>query len=125
MGKGFADITGSARSPVVEVTRETQALGGAGNVANNLSSLGAGVNLVAVTGDDLTADQLKDSLRAKKIGTEGLVSDDSRPTSIKTRIIAQHQQVVRVDKEIKGIFTRSSKKNWKKKSKNLSRPRTR
>ena len=100
-------ISPEAPVPVVEVTQETQALGGAGNVANNLSSLGASVNLVAVTGDDLTADQLKDSLRAKKIGTDGLISDDSRPTSIKTRIIAQHQQVVRVDKEIKGIFTRA------------------
>ncbi len=99
-------ISPEAPVPVVEVTRETQALGGAGNVANNLSSLGAEVNIISVIGDDVVGDQLKDSLKALKIGTEGLVNDDSRPTSIKTRIIAQHQQVVRVDKEIKGVFSK-------------------
>lgn len=101
-----ANRSSEAPVPVVEVTEETQALGGAGNVASNLSSLGATVRIVSVIGNDTVGEQIKDSLRAKRIDIGGLIIDDSRPTSIKTRIIAQHQQVVRVDREVKGVFPR-------------------
>ncbi|MGA2089986.1 MAG: D-glycero-beta-D-manno-heptose-7-phosphate kinase [Endomicrobiales bacterium] len=104
-------ISPEAPVPVVEVNRETQALGGAGNVAGNLASLGAMVYITGVVGDDLVGEQLRDDLRARNIRTEKLVTDCSRPTSIKTRIIAQHQQVVRVDKEVKGSFSPSVVKN--------------
>lgn len=100
-------ISPEAPVPVVDVTRETQALGGAGNVAVNLSSLGAKVFITGVVGNDIVGEQLKDDLRARHIFTEKLVVDDARPTSIKTRIIAQHQQVVRVDREVRGNFAPS------------------
>jgi D-glycero-beta-D-manno-heptose-7-phosphate kinase len=97
-------ISPEAPVPVVEVTRESQALGGAGNVASNITSLGANAYIVGGIGDDLTGEQLKQELRSKKISIEGLVADPDRPTSIKTRIIASHQQVVRYDREVKGAF---------------------
>ena len=98
-------ISPEAPVPVVEVTRENNAFGGAGNVANNITSLGAEAYLLGVVGSDMEAEQLKDGLREKKIDVGGIITDPSRPTTIKTRIIAQHQQVVRVDKEIKGNFS--------------------
>jgi rfaE bifunctional protein kinase chain/domain len=104
-------ISPEAPVPVVEVTRETQALGGAGNVAGNLASLGATVYITGIVGNDVVGEQLKDDLRSRNIRTEKLVTDPSRPTSIKTRIIAQHQQVVRVDNEVKGSFSPAMVKN--------------
>ncbi len=98
-------ISPEAPVPVVEVTRENNAFGGAGNVANNITSLGASAFLLGVVGSDMEAEQLKDGLRAKNIDVEGIITDNARPTTIKTRIIAQHQQVVRVDKEVKGSFS--------------------
>ena len=89
----------------MEVTRENNAFGGAGNVANNITSLDAKAFLLGVVGSDLEAEQLKNGLRDRKIDVEGIISDKTRPTTIKTRIIAQHQQVVRVDKELKGSFS--------------------
>jgi D-beta-D-heptose 7-phosphate kinase/D-beta-D-heptose 1-phosphate adenosyltransferase len=95
-------ISPEAPVPVVEVSEETYKLGGAGNVANNLTSLGGQVYLAGVIGNDIVGEQLQSDLQNKKISIDGIVMDGARPTSIKTRIIAAHQQVVRVDKEIKG-----------------------
>jgi len=104
-------ISPEAPVPVVEVTRESNAFGGAGNVANNITSLGAEAYLLGVVGNDMEAEQLKNGLREKKIDVGGIITDPTRPTTIKTRIIAQHQQVVRVDKEIKGNFSDEVQKN--------------
>jgi D-beta-D-heptose 7-phosphate kinase/D-beta-D-heptose 1-phosphate adenosyltransferase len=98
-------ISPEAPVPVLEVVKESFTLGGAGNVANNLATMGAMVHLVGVVGNDAVGDMLRDELRSKRIGDNCLVVDESRPTSIKTRIIASHQQVVRVDRELKGNFT--------------------
>ncbi len=100
-------ISPEAPVPVVEVTSETYALGGAGNVANNLTSLGAQVYCVGVLGEDSEGTYLRNALKAQHINADhgSLVSDPTRPTIIKTRIIASQQQVVRVDKELKGNFT--------------------
>lgn len=98
-------ISPEAPVPVVEVSQETHKLGGAGNVANNLTSLGSSVYLVGVIGNDIVGEQLKNDLLEKNISIDGIICDNARPTSIKTRIIASHQQVVRVDKEIKGAFS--------------------
>jgi len=95
-------ISPEAPVPVVVVEKETSALGGAGNVANNLRSLGSEVFLFGVIGNDQVGNKLKDDFIKSGINTEGIISDDFRPTSIKTRIIAAHQQIVRVDKELKG-----------------------
>ena len=97
-------ISPEAPVPVVEVTRETHAFGGAGNVANNLISLGGNVYLIGVIGNDVSGDKLFEDLNQGKINTDRIIRDSERPTIVKTRIIAQHQQVVRVDKEIKGEF---------------------
>jgi D-beta-D-heptose 7-phosphate kinase/D-beta-D-heptose 1-phosphate adenosyltransferase len=97
-------ISPEAPVPVVEVTRESQTFGGAGNVANNLVSLGGDAYIVGVVGNDIEAELLKSEFKGRGIHTDNIVVDQSRPTTIKTRIIASHQQVVRVDREIKGDF---------------------
>lgn len=97
-------ISPEAPVPVVEVTRESQTFGGAGNVANNIKSLGGQVQLLGVIGNDYEGGRLTDEFRTRGIGVDGLVNDHTRPTITKTRIIASHQQVVRVDREIKGKF---------------------
>jgi D-glycero-beta-D-manno-heptose-7-phosphate kinase len=97
-------ISPEAPVPVVEVTQETNALGGAGNVAHNITSLGGKATVIGVIGEDMVADDMLGELKAKDINTGNIVTDGSRPTITKTRIIAQHQQVVRVDREMKGEF---------------------
>jgi D-beta-D-heptose 7-phosphate kinase/D-beta-D-heptose 1-phosphate adenosyltransferase len=92
-------ISPEAPVPVVWVKKESFMPGGASNVANNLRSLGAGVHLVGVTGEDETGAILKSELDQKGICTAGVFTDRSRPTILKTRVVAGHQQVVRIDKE--------------------------
>lgn len=92
-------ISPEAPVPVVWVKKESFMPGGASNVANNLSSLGAKVHLVGVIGDDERGAILKGELEQKGVNTAGIIVDDSRPTILKTRVVAQHQQVVRIDKE--------------------------
>jgi len=101
-------ISPEAPVPVVEVTKETATLGGAGNVASNITALGGKAYIVSVAGKDLTADSMESMFADKGINTEYLVYDNNRPTIVKTRIIASNQQVVRVDKEIKGSFLHST-----------------
>ena len=85
--------------PVVLVERESSMLGGAGNVARNLASLGAGVEVVTVVGDDPAAEELRRLMGGWKIPTDGFIVDSARPTTEKTRVIARNQQVVRYDRE--------------------------
>src|ERR1044071_2783990 len=92
-------ISPEAPVPVVEVERHTLALGGAGNVVSNLVALGARPAPIGTVGDDLDAERLRTALRALGVVTYGLVADEKRPTTLKTRIIAHNQQVVRADRE--------------------------
>jgi D-beta-D-heptose 7-phosphate kinase/D-beta-D-heptose 1-phosphate adenosyltransferase len=92
-------ISPEAPIPVIQVTGETQRPGGASNVANNLRALGAQVHLVGVIGADSVGKRLTQILAERGIGAEGLIVDRDRPTIQKTRVIAQHQQVVRIDRE--------------------------
>jgi D-beta-D-heptose 7-phosphate kinase/D-beta-D-heptose 1-phosphate adenosyltransferase len=92
-------ISPEAPIPVVHVADETYRLGGAANVAANLSALGARVSLVGVLGKDAMAAKVKELCKEKGIDTASLIEDASRPTIQKTRVIAQQQQVVRVDRE--------------------------
>jgi len=96
---GVDRISPEAPVPVVRVKEETVKLGGAANVAAGVSALGADVTLVGATGRDQYADLFKKALRRKKISVSGIVSDSKRQTTVKTRIIAHSQQVVRVDRE--------------------------
>jgi D-glycero-beta-D-manno-heptose-7-phosphate kinase len=92
-------ISPEAPVPVVWVKRESFMPGGASNVANNLSSLGARTYLAGVIGDDERGAILKSELQQRGIDTSGIIADESRPTTLKTRVVAHHQQVVRIDKE--------------------------
>jgi rfaE bifunctional protein kinase chain/domain len=92
-------ISPEAPIPVVHVQREDLKPGGAANVACNIAALGGKVILAGVVGDDPTADGLRDKLVEMAIDPSGLIRDKDRPTIRKTRIIAGHQQVVRVDHE--------------------------
>ena len=96
-----ARISPEAPVPVVAVTRDTRALGGAGNVAVNLSGLGAEVGLAGLVGADPYGREIVRMLKRHRIGLSGLVTDPNRPTTTKTRVIAHNQQVVRVDRETK------------------------
>ncbi len=95
-------ISPEAPVPVVQVSRETEMPGGAGNVAVNMASLGSEVYVVGLVGEDLPADRLLSLLGRALIRTESVVRTPERPTIVKTRIFAQHQQVVRVDREVAG-----------------------
>jgi rfaE bifunctional protein kinase chain/domain len=98
-------ISPEAPVPVVWARKRSFSLGGAANVANNLRSLGAEVSLVGIVGKDINAEILLEELKKKKIDTEGIFRDQ-RPTTLKTRIIAGHQQVTRLDwEETNGIPT--------------------
>jgi D-beta-D-heptose 7-phosphate kinase/D-beta-D-heptose 1-phosphate adenosyltransferase len=92
-------ISPEAPVPVVEVDRQTRALGGAGNVVSNLVALGAIPTPVGVVGDDPDAERLRRAFREFDVNTEALVVDRVRPTTVKTRVIAHNQQVVRTDRE--------------------------
>jgi D-beta-D-heptose 7-phosphate kinase/D-beta-D-heptose 1-phosphate adenosyltransferase len=94
-------ISPEAPVPVVDVKRESTHLGGAANVLANLLSLGADGCVVGIIGHDYAADRIRLSLREKSATQrdEFLIATDGRPTTIKTRIIAQHQMVVRADRE--------------------------
>lgn len=92
-------ISPEAPVPVVAVTRETKVPGGAANVALNLRGLRVGVEMAGLLGDDPAGRFIARTLRAKRIGVVAAVVDPDRPTSVKTRVIAHSQQVVRVDRE--------------------------
>ncbi len=94
-------ISPEAPVPVVHVTEERSALGGAANVAANILGLGASCDIVGFVGDDDPGLRLRRSLDALEGGTfrAHLVSDGSRPTTTKTRVMARKQQVVRFDRE--------------------------
>jgi len=97
-------ISPEAPVPVVNVQRESTRLGGAANVLANLAALGAAATVVGVIGKDSAAEKLRESLRANSLAqaADSLIIDDKRPTTIKTRIIAHHQMVVRADREFRG-----------------------
>ncbi len=92
-------ISPEAPVPVVEVHEEKYKLGGAGNVANNLLSLGASVIMSGVRGLDVHGDILIDILNRSGIPTSKILSDPGKGTIVKTRIIAHTQQIVRLDRE--------------------------
>ncbi len=98
-------ISPEAPVPVVEISRETSSLGGAGNVAANLAALGAEPVLIGLVGDDSRAQQLFDVFTARGVATRTVVRDATRPTTMKTRIIAHSQQVVRADWESRADVT--------------------
>ena len=97
---GVSRISPEAPVPVVRLERESFRLGGAGNVVNNLVALGARAIPVGVRGDDRFGDLLESHCREAGLPTEGMIVAPGRPTTVKTRVIAHGQQVVRVDREV-------------------------
>ncbi|MDH4101463.1 MAG: D-glycero-beta-D-manno-heptose-7-phosphate kinase [Nitrospirota bacterium] len=94
-------ISPEAPVPVVNVTRENLLLGGAANVVNNITSLGGHALIAGVIGHDEPGRSIVHHLRENNVITDGLIVEEKRPTTIKTRIIAHSQQVVRFDREVK------------------------
>ena len=92
-------LSPEAAVPVVDFVAQSECLGGAGNVAANLAALGARAETFGVVGNDEPGRAMRDCLRAGKIGDKGVFAESKRVTTVKTRIIARHQQVVRVDRE--------------------------
>lgn len=92
-------ISPEAPVPIVLQSESFYTPGGSANVANNLSSLGAQVSVVGAIGHDLEGGLLKRELKRRKIDVDGVCTVVGSQTIVKTRIIAQHQQVVRVDRE--------------------------
>lgn len=94
-------ISPEAPVPVVEVTSENIMLGGSANVVNNIHSLSGKALVTGIIGRDDDGKKLVAALKERAISADGIVVDPKRPTTIKTRVIAHSQQVVRFDREKK------------------------
>ncbi len=92
-------ISPEAPVPVVQVNDQTQRIGGSGNVAMNITSLGAAASLIALIGDDQAGRDLVSLLKASHIRNY-CVLDPSLPTTTKLRVLSQHQQLIRLDFEL-------------------------
>ncbi len=103
-----ARISPEAPVPVVSVREETHAPGGAGNVSSNLNALGAKVSVFSVIGDDPAGDQLLEDLQSRGAETSGILQVRSRVTTQKCRVVAEHQEVVRFDRETLGNLSKST-----------------
>ncbi|HEY9167314.1 MAG TPA: D-glycero-beta-D-manno-heptose-7-phosphate kinase [Candidatus Kryptonia bacterium] len=100
-------ISPEAPVPVLEVESESAKLGGAANVANNIRSLGADAYLIGVVGDDSSGRKLRELVREMGLSDAGILNDGDRPTTVKTRVIAHGQHVVRMDYELRREIGRS------------------
>ncbi|WP_458699948.1 D-glycero-beta-D-manno-heptose-7-phosphate kinase [Sulfurospirillum sp. 1307] len=103
-------ISPEAPVQVVDIQKETTVLGGAGNVINNLRTLGANVSVLSVIGKDESGDELLEMLGKIGVDTSLIIKQDGRKTSKKSRVIAVHQQIIRYDKETKDDISKDSEK---------------
>lgn len=94
-------ISPEAPVPVVESNRHTFVPGGATNVVNNIQALGGTALIAGVVGDDEMGRRLRSILNKVHVDVSGLIIDATRPTTVKTRVVAHNQQVVRIDRESK------------------------
>ncbi len=92
-------ISPEAPVPVVEVTKENLMMGGSGNVVSNIHAMGGTVAVAGIIGSDGMGDWLEAKLQQMDVDTGGLVREGERPTTVKTRIVAHGQQMVRYDRE--------------------------
>ncbi|MDP9080547.1 MAG: D-glycero-beta-D-manno-heptose-7-phosphate kinase [Bacteroidota bacterium] len=93
-------LSPEAPVPIVNVKSESTTLGGAGNVVQNLVALGANVTVAGVIGNDATGNDLIKILQSEGVKTNTIINDPSRPTTVKTRVLAGRHQLVRVDREV-------------------------
>ena len=104
-------ISPEAPVPVVRISSESAMMGGASNVANNIRALGAEALITGIIGDDIAGREFLQLMKKQGMNADGIILNKKRPTIVKTRIIAQHQQVVRTDKEfVSRINSREAKK---------------
>ena len=101
-------ISPEAPVPVVNVVKRENRLGGAGNVVLNVASLGAKPLVFSVIGDDSTGSSLLDILREAGLSVDGIIQEAGRPTTIKERVIAGSQQLLRVDSETEKAISSAS-----------------
>src|SRR5438067_11510806 len=87
--------------PILDIHRDEWRLGGAANVANNIHTLSGNAILIGVVGDDSKGQRIRKMLEEFGLSSAGIITDDERPTTIKTRVIAGSQQMLRVDHERK------------------------
>jgi len=92
-------ISPEAPVPIVNLTKKEQRLGGAANVALNLKSLGAEPIICSIKGNDADGQKLKDLCKQRGLVTDGLINDYKRETTVKTRIIGNSHQLLRIDEE--------------------------
>jgi D-beta-D-heptose 7-phosphate kinase/D-beta-D-heptose 1-phosphate adenosyltransferase len=103
-------ISPEAPIQIAEVQKETYIPGGAGNSANNIASLSAEAYIIGVIGKDYFGKILKKELKKKKINIDGLVEEKNRPTTLKQRVIAHKQQLLRMDYETREEITKRTEK---------------
>lgn len=103
-------ISPEAPVPIVAISGKEQRIGGAGNVALNLMSLGAGVEVLGVIGNDEEGDDLVELLGKKNIGVKYLTKSSNRPTSNKIRIISRNQHMMRLDSETTAFLNADEEK---------------
>ena len=101
-------ISPEAPVPVIDVQKETEVLGGAGNVVNNLVALGADVSVASAIGNDENGRRLTLMLKSLGVKTDGIITEPERKTTRKSRVIASHQQVVRFDSETRQEIAKKS-----------------
>lgn len=92
-------VSPEAPVPIINLAQSEERLGGAANVALNLISLGAKVSVASVIGKDEEANTMLHLLDEKTIGTKGILQSQNRKTTVKTRVIGNHQQLARIDQE--------------------------
>ena len=92
-------LSPEAAVPVVDFVEQNECPGGAGNVAVNIAALGGRVQMFGVTGEDEPGRALRGSVRGAAVDGSGILAEKSRVTTVKTRVIARHQQIVRIDRE--------------------------
>ena len=98
-------LSPEAPVPIINLRKKEDRLGGAANVALNLRSLGAKATICSVVGKDQGADILRSLMGALELDTAGIVCSEKRMTTIKTRVIGNHQQMLRIDEEISAAIT--------------------
>lgn len=101
-------VSPEAPVPVVKMRSRSLRWGGAANVANNLRTMGARVLVAGVVGKDREGKWLLRDIRRKGISVDGIVELNDRPSTLKTRIIAHNQQVVRIDREVSGSLPKEA-----------------
>jgi len=100
LGGSVDRVSPEAPVPILKVDHERRVLGGAANVAANVKGLGAEVTLAGIAGNDFEGGSLDSLLRSGGIDPAGILWSETRPTTVKTRLIAQHHQLARFDREV-------------------------